>query len=258
MSAPQAKGVGDEAIDAPPVDRRRRLELLEDCRELVLSRLGRVVAEALAGISDELTELALRETRRDAQQALLDAVSLVRSHRPEIELRFHDAFSEIFERRMRGESDAPQASQPQGGELSLVDDSEIGERLALDRLVQRSRSKLDPDEVLGVRARLGALVERDWFDEKGHPASPEAVFEALRRTLDQLKAKSDVRDALLRALEPHVSANLNDIYSSVNERLRSGQILPSIRARIVNAPDSRANPHADSGAASPARGEDYG
>src|SRR5690606_10668654 len=104
MSAPQAQGVGDETIDAPPVDRRRRLELLEDCRELVLSRLGRVVAEALAGISDELTELALRETRRDAQQALLDAVSLVRRHRPEIELRFHDAFSEIFERRMRGES----------------------------------------------------------------------------------------------------------------------------------------------------------
>src|SRR5690606_14978740 len=174
------------------------------------------------------------------------------------ELRFHDAFSEIFERRMRGESDLPQPSQPKGGELSLVDDAEIGERLAIDRLVQRSRSKLDPDEVLGVRARLGALVERDWFDEKGHPASPEAVFEALRRTLDQLKANSDVRDALLHALEPHVSANLNDIYSGVNERLRSGQILPSIRARIVNAPDTRVGLHADSGNVPSARSDGHG
>lgn len=220
------------------VDPRRRFELLEDCRDMVVSRLARVIGEALDRISEELTATALKEARRDAQQAMLDAVSLVRMHRAEIELRFHQSFSDLFERRMFDRA-KPAHETVAAEELSLVGDEAIDGRIAVDRIVQRTRNKLDPDEVLGVRARLAALLDRDWFEEDEHPASPEAVFEALRQALDELAPAAEVRSALLQAFEPHVSANLNQVYSSVNERLRTNRILPRIRPRVQTAPGTR-------------------
>ena len=220
------------------IDPRRRFELLEDCRDMVITRLARVISDALDRMSDELTTMAMKEMRRDAQQALLDAVSMVRVHRSDIEFRFRQAFAEVFERRMfnrAAEADAPAA----GGELSLVGDEAIESRIVVDRLVQRARGKLDPDEVLGVRARLAALLDRDWFDENDHPASPDAVFEALRSALEQLGSPVDVRSALMQAFEPHVSAHLNEVYSTVNERLRNNRILPRIRPRVVPSAEGR-------------------
>jgi len=224
----------DEQHDAP-IEPARRSELLQDCQGLVVTRLSTAISDALKRVGDELTSLALRNRDRETQQALLDAVTLVRRHHEDIERSFRELFADIFVSRVHGQGEAA-ASSPTG--LALVDDSVIEEKIAIDRIIQRARSKLDPDEVLGVRARLGVLAAGDWFDEARHPAAPEAVFEALRRTLAQLDADAGVRDALLDALEPHVSSNLGDLYATLNERLRSNHVLPRIRPRLVTSASS--------------------
>ncbi|MFZ4759708.1 MAG: DUF1631 family protein, partial [Burkholderiaceae bacterium] len=215
---------------------RKRFELLEECREVILGRLTDVVAQALNRMSDELTAEALRSIRSDQQQALLDAVMLVRENRMEIETRFRRSFADIFERRMfaLNQPGAALGSAPPEtpAELSLMSDDVISDKLNIDRLIGRARSRLDPDEVLGIRARLGALLERDWFEEAQHPASPEAVFEALKSALAELSPRAEVKVALLDAFEPHVSQNLNGIYAVVNERLRAQHVLPKIRPQV--------------------------
>ena len=129
--------------------------------------------------------MAVRSRDSEEQRALMDAVSIVRQHRAEIELRFRRSFTDVFERRMFNQRTASAPEAVESGELSLVDDAEIQAKLAVDRLVHRTRGALDPDEVLGMRARLAALLERDWFDEAQHPAAPEAVdVEALAARLD--------------------------------------------------------------------------
>lgn len=187
-----------------PDDARKRFELLQDCRELVISRLAKVVNEALNKMSEDLSSLAVRSRDADEQRALMDAVSIVRQHRTEIELRFRRSFTDVFERRMFNQQVVSRAPADEPGELTLVDDAEMQAKLAVDRLVHRTRGTLDPDEVLGVRARLAALLERDWFDEGQHPAAPEAVFEALKSALGELAPKPEVQSALLDAFEPHV------------------------------------------------------
>lgn len=221
------------------LDPRRRLALLQECRDLVVSQLTRFISEALDRLSIELTITAMKAAGRDSQQALLDALSLVRMHRNDIEFRFRQAFAEIFEQRLfdRGSQvRKAQAEQP-AGELALVDDGAIEDQIAFDRLVRRARRQLDPDEVLGVRARLAALLDREWFDEDDYPASPETVFEALQRSLDELAPPAEVRAALLQAFEPHVSASLADVHASVNERLRGHRVLPTIRPRAFASSD---------------------
>jgi len=211
---------------------RKRFELLEECRELILGRLGEVIAQALNLITDELTTEGLRAKNPERQKALLDAVMLVRENRSEIETRFRRSFGDVFERRLFAINRPDEAESTTPSELELVSDDAINARLSVDRLIGRARNKLDPDEVLGIRARFGALLERDWFEETQHPASPEAVFEALKAALAELSPRPEVKAALLDAFEPHVSQNLNDIYVAVNERLRAQHVLPRIRPQV--------------------------
>ena len=226
---------------SPPLrrseDSRRRSELLQDCRELVISRLSKVIGEALNRMSEDLSGLALKSKDPDEQRSLLDAVAVVRQHRTEIELRFRRSFTDVFERRLfNRRADTPEI---EASELSLVDDSVLQAKFAIDRLVHRARGKLDPDEVLGIRARLGALLERDWFEEERHPASPEAIFEALKSAINELAPQPEVQSALLDAFEPHVSANLNQVYNTVNDRLISNQVLPKIRPQVAQQADKK-------------------
>jgi hypothetical protein len=227
---------------------RKRFELLEECRETILERLTQLIAQALMKMSDELTAEALRSTRSDRQQALLDAVMVVRENRMEIETRFRRGFADIFERRLFPVTDGADGS-PGAGELSLVSDDVISDKINVDRLVGKARSRLDPDEVLGIRARFGALLERDWFEDGKHPVSPEAVFEALKTALAELSPRSEVQAALLDAFEPHVSQNLNGIYVVVNERLRAHHVLPKIRPQVQSVGGAARRPGADAGAA---------
>jgi hypothetical protein len=117
-------------------------------------------------------------------------------------------------------------------ELELVSEDAVTARLSVDRLIGRARDRLDPGEVLGIRARFGELLQREWFDEAQHPASPEAVFEALKAALAELSPRPEVKAALLDAFEPHVSRSLNDIYAAVNERLRTQHVLPNVRPQV--------------------------
>ena len=230
--------------DAPRLDSRHRFKLLEDCRELVLEKLSAVITKALEKMADELTVEALKATRSDRQRALLDAVMLVREQRKSLEQNFRRYFGDIFERRLFASPDSEAAPKPSVSldDLALVSDEVISDKIDVDRLIQRARSRLDPNEVLGIRARLGALLERDWFEEANHPASPEAIYEALRIAVNELAPSPDVRNALLAAFEPHVSSSLNSVYSSLNVALVANHVLPKIRPR-VGRPSSESRGH---------------
>jgi Protein of unknown function (DUF1631) len=198
-----------------------------------MTRLSTVMRDALEKMSEQLSNEAMASVKREEQQALLEAASLVSQHRTEIENRFRRSFGDIFERRLFAtKSDAADSSEMSMDQLALVSEDVINDSIEVGKLVHKAKGKLDPTEVLGIRARLGALLDRDWFDEESHPAAPEAIFEALKACLGQFEARPETAAALLHALEPHISSNLNAIYSKVNERLVARKVLPVIRQVI--------------------------
>ncbi len=217
-----------------PADARIRFELLEECRESVVVQLCTMVSNALTRMGEDLAAQALGRSERDGQQFLIEASSVVRANRTNIELGFKKSFIDGFERRLfqKNGDDKPEKSFE--GELQLMDDAVFSDKLTVDRLISKTRGRLDPEEVLGIRARLAALLERDWFEETQHPVAPEAVYEALKLSLAEVSAKPEVQIALLDAFEPHVSTGLNAIYASVNERLKARSILPKIKQQVTS------------------------
>jgi Protein of unknown function (DUF1631) len=224
----KSKARGADPAAGLTSDNRKRYELLDECREAIMTRLSRVMHEAMDKMSEQLSSDAMCAVKREEQQALLEAASMVNLHRSEIENRFRRSFGDIFERRLFASKDAVVADVTMD-QLALVSDEDISNKIAVDRLVHKAKGKLDPSEVLGIRARFGALLDREWFEEDSHPAAPEAIFEALKACLGQFDARPEVAGALLNAIEPHISSNLNAIYAKINERLVSRRVLPTIR-----------------------------
>jgi hypothetical protein len=217
-----------------------RAALVDQCRGLIHDRLNDVIAQAMSRITEDLTSEALRAKRYDHKLALLEAVMLVRENRLEIEERFRDSFAAVYLRRLApNDSDQPATADSNSDELSLVSEDQVADLLQLERLIARARSVVDPQEALGVRARLGALTDREWFEESRHPVSPEAIYEALRVALKDVSARAEIQSALLDAFEPYVSRNLNGIYQSINQLLKSNHILPQIKQAII--PEGAAN-----------------
>lgn len=211
-----------------------RAALLGECRGLILDRLNDVVAQALSRISEDLTAEALRVKRYDHKLALLEAVMLVRENRRELQERFRESFGSVYERLLNPNTDNwPAPALVSLDDLSLVSDDQVADRIQIDRLIMKARAAIDPQQTLGVRARLGALVEKDWFDESRHPVAPEAIFEALRTALQEVSTRPEVQSALLDAFEPYFSNNLNGIYQAVNDLLKTNHILPQIKPTFV-------------------------
>jgi hypothetical protein len=198
------------------------------------------MAQALSRMTEDLTSEALRAKRYDRKLALLEAVMLVRENRLELEERFRESFAEVYQRLLKSDdSDSPAQPASNSEEMSLVSEDQVVNQIQAERLITKVRASLDPQQILGVRARMGALIDRDWFEESSHPVSPEAIYEALRATLQDLSSRSEIQSALLDAFEPYVSQSLNGIYLSINDLLKANHILPMIKPTFV--PEGPAN-----------------
>jgi hypothetical protein len=214
--------------------------LLSECREIARARLAEVIATALAKIDEDLFQLADKSIKRDEQQIYLDAMTRVRKHRTDIQREFEEAFRAIYDRKLESEREKKPAApvDPFGSlELSLVSDSIIETGIAIDRLAKTVMSAVDNNELLGIRARLGALLNRDALEDADNPLSPEAIFEALKLACNHIPAEDAVKQALLSAFQPYLSRSITQIYHAVNESLVAHHILPRIRHTVKTSAD---------------------
>ena len=223
---------------APSAPQPPAKSLLSECRDMARTRLADVVAAALAKIDEDLFQLADKSVKRDEQQVYLEAMTRVRQHRVEIQRKFEECFKTIYDRRIdAGKAPLKHTKHDPladfgGIELSLVSDSIIESGIAIDRLAKNVMSSLDNDELLGIRARFGALLNRDSLEDGDNPLSPEAIFEALKLACNHIPAEDAVKQALLSAFQPYLSRSITQIYHAINQSLVAHQIMPRIRHTV--------------------------
>jgi len=213
--------------------------LLSQCRDLARSKLSRIVAEALDKVENDLFAAAEASTSRAEQQVLFEAMSQVKAHRGDIASSFDRYFNEIYDRRTAASRGlgAP-SKEPTLGELTLVDDAAMEEDLVVNDLARKTRNRIDPEQLLGIRARFGHLLSNEQVeDDTANPLCPEAVFEALKMACGKLPGDFAVKRSLLNAFQPYVAAGITTVYADVNQNLISHHVLPRIKHQVKRAAD---------------------
>jgi hypothetical protein len=212
--------------------------LLSQCRDLARSKLSRIVAEALDKVENDLFAAAEASTSRAEQQVLFEAMAQVKTYRADIAASFDRYFIEIYDRRVstRGAS-APGAALGIA-ELTLVDDAAMEEDLVVNDLARKTRNRIDPEQLLGIRARFGHLLSSEQVeDDTANPLCPEAVFEALKMACGKIPGDFAVKRSLLNAFQPYVAAGITTVYADVNQNLISHHVLPRIKHQVKRAAD---------------------
>src|SRR5262245_6537242 len=218
--------------------------LLSQCRDLARSKLSRIVAEALDKVENDLFAAAEASTSRTEQQILFEAMSQVKKHRADIATSFDRYFIEIYDRRTAASRGVGAPSkEPTLGELTLVDDAAMEEDLVVNDLARKTRNRIDPEQLLGIRARFGHLLSSEQVeDDTANPLCPEAVFEALKMACGKLPGDFAVKRSLLNAFQPYVAAGITTVYADVNQNLISHHVLPRIKHQVKRAADIGVGP----------------
>lgn len=217
--------------------------LLSQCRELARAKFARIVADALDKIENDLYSLAEASTSRTEQQVLFEAMAHAKQYRMEIAASFERSFTEIFERRVSARHGIapPSSDRFSVDQLSLVDDTAVEERLVLSDLARKTKNRIDPDELLGIRARVGHLLAAGMLEDDTNPLSPEAVFEALRLACAKVPGEFAVKRSLLSAFQPYVADGISRVYADVNQNLIKHHVLPRIKHQVTRVSDHPAH-----------------
>jgi len=218
----------------PAVDRLG--EPLHSMRELVLSR----VSELLGGLFDKVDD-ALFDRAESAQNTTLQSESFegmreVRRKRQRAERLTLDRISKVFVDFTLGKLLAPRAEPAANASagLSLVDENELEESLAISSMVAKAETRL-ARQLFAVSRRLSALRGGASVENATNPVGPAQICEAFRIGMGEIEIELSVRIVIYKLFDRHVIANLEPIYEEINAHLIQAGVLPELRHQIQHA-----------------------
>jgi hypothetical protein len=209
--------------------------VINDCRDLAVTRICAALGETFDKIEDELFDLAGKSPDRETQNMYLDARNQAREKRKDIEAAFRSQFVSFFEKKVAGE-EAPVKSDKRFDldSLSLVEDDALTENLAVNDIAKRLTDKCD-EELRALSQRFGFLLSEPELADEANPIAPDTVVKALKAACDQMTAGFQTKLTVLRMLEQHMAQEMVTVYRDINSHLVAKQIMPTIRPTFRKA-----------------------
>jgi len=204
------------------------------------ARAGAALARALTAL-DETLQARRQEIAGEIEKSLslLQIQDQLRALGKDLEANFRASFASSFRARA-GQATAPRVYGDGSAktELSLVDDEQVAEELALQVLANRLQGACEA-EMHDLEPRVGFMLGRDQLDAPANPLGTTALCEALHDMCVTLDVARDDKQLLLDMLVTEFARELGPIYKEINELLVARRILPLGRPWVKRARQDR-------------------
>lgn len=236
--------------------------LLESVRQSCTAQLKTLIDGMFERVDDSLFDLAEKAENNAVQTQYFDGMREVRKKRALTERQFLDTLRRTFSDFAAGRGQqAPGIDAPDDrsahGELSLVDDSELEESLAITSMTSKTRTRL-ARRLYALNQRLSVICGGNKVSDVDNPVGPAMLCETFRQAMRELDVETRVRLIIYKLFDRYVLAGLGDLYTSINDSLAQAGVLPKLRHGIPGqhrqqgAPArSRDNSEADAAADAP-------
>lgn len=225
-------------------DAQRPGELLRRVRSIAQTRINGLVSALFENVDDALFDLAEKAESNAAQTQFFDGMREVRKKRPLVERLFQERIGKYFAEFATGELKpiefASTAIPPEDGTLSLVDDQELEESLAITSLVAKTESRL-MRPLYQINQRLAAIGGGKG-GEHANPISPSMLCEAFRGAVREFDLNVQVKLIIYKLFDRYVMAGLGALYDEINIELIRAGILPQIRHEFPKGTQHPAGP----------------
>ncbi|MEO7433101.1 MAG: DUF1631 domain-containing protein [Dokdonella sp.] len=205
-------------------------DLLKLVRGISLKRINGLVGTLFENVDDALFDLAERAGSNAIQTEFFDGMREVRKKRQLVERLFQEhatkAFSEFADGKLKP---AKSEVAPQGSAgLSLVDDVELEESLAVTSMVAKAENRLQRS-LYPVNLRLAVLIGGGKVEDANNPIGPAVLGNAFRYSILEFDVNVQVKLIIYKLFDRYVMAALDPIYEEVNSELVRAGVLPQIR-----------------------------
>ena len=195
--------------------------------------LGPALEEAFRATDDDLFR------RSEQNQELFDGLRELRLRQPLIARHFLERVEQsLVLPSPPGAASGTSAPALSLGELSLVDEGELEETLAVSRMVAAADQAYAGD-LLAFRHRFAVLAGGQDPEALDLPLRPQAIADAFEQSLKEWSGLSlSLKIVLYKHFERHAMGALGALLATVNEKLVAAGILPSFRPQVANKPSA--------------------
>ncbi len=224
-------------------------DILKLVRGISQKRINGLVSTLFENVDDALFDLAERAGSNAIQTEFFDGMREVRKKRQLVERLFQDQAAKNFTEFAEGKLKAvkPEAA-PQAGGLSLVDDQELEESLAVSSMVAKAENRLQRS-LYQINQRLGVIIGGGKVEDANNPIGPAVLGQAFRIAVKEFQVNVQVKLIIYKLFDRYVMAGLDPLYEEVNIELIRAGVLPQIRHVLPQG--SRPMPAPGSGGAGP-------
>jgi hypothetical protein len=206
-------------------------ELLKRVRGISLKRIEVLINSLFENIDDALFDLADKAENNAVQTCYFDGMREVRKRRQFIERMYQEQLNEAFIDFAAGKlHPKAEGTSHQNSTLTLVEDSELEESLAVASSVAKAENRLAP-QLFAVNQRLSLIRGGSKVDMANNPIAPASVCQAFRLAMHELDLNDQSRLLIYKLFDRYVMSNLDALYDDVNALLIQAGVLPQIRRR---------------------------
>ena len=205
-------------------------DLLKLVRGISQKRINGLVSTLFENVDDALFDLAERAGSNALQTEFFDGMREVRKKRQLVERLFQDQAAKYFTEFAEGKlkSVKPEAAPQASGGLSLVDDQELEESLAVSSMVAKAENRLQRS-LYQINQRLGVIIGGGKVEDSNNPIGPAVLGQAFRIAVKEFQVNVQVKLIIYKLFDRYVMAGLEPLYEEVNIELIRAGVLPQIR-----------------------------
>ncbi|HET9031868.1 MAG TPA: DUF1631 domain-containing protein [Dokdonella sp.] len=208
-------------------------ELLKLVRGIALKRVNGLVSTLFENVDDALFHLAERAESNAVQVQFFDGMREVRKKRQLVERVFQEQLSQIFSDFAEGKLKPVRSEvvNPSNTGLSLVDDQELEDSLAISSMVAKAENRLSRNLHL-VNQRLSVISGGNAVEDASNPIGPAPLCHAFRVAVRDFDLNVQVKLIIYKLFDRYVMSGLEPLYEEVNAELIKAGVLPQIRPQL--------------------------
>ncbi len=234
MSSPEESTTGKVVPIAPRRGEQegRPGELLGAVRSITQRHLQALTASLFDSLDDALFDLAEKAASNALQVEYFDGMRELRKKRGIIERQFVDdvgrRLTDLAAGRLRERRSLTESSAGARNELSLVEDAELEESLAISSMASKVEQRL-ARSLFALNERLSVLAGGVRFDNALGPLDPGALAQGFRTALRDLETGVRVKLIVYKLFDRYVMSGVEALYEEINLTLAQAGVLPQIR-----------------------------
>lgn len=225
----------------------RARKILDSCQTACLKHLKTLVQRMLDNADDALFAMADKAENNAEQTEFFDSMRIVRLHRRDIEKTFFEQIDKNFDDFWSYTDDRVQtlaSGEFNLEELSLVEETDLEESLAITNLVSKVKNNFGPD-INAIEQRLASIAPHITVNDDSNPLGPKAICEAFNIATRDLDTELKIKLVIFKLFDHQMIKDIGSLYDAVNSIFIEAGVMPTIKARIRRHPNqsSRSGQH---------------